>query len=211
MRYIRALIRARRAAPRDDLVSALVRVEEAGEGLDEDELLAMIFLLLVAGHETTVHLIGNGMLALLEHPDQLARLRDDPALIRPAVEELLRYASPVETATERYALEDVTVAGTTIPRVAGAGGDRLRQPRRAPVPEPRHAGRGARAEQASRLWAGDTLLSRRPAARMEGQIAIRTLLRRLPDLRLAVAAGALRWRRGLIVRGLEGLPLAFGG
>src|SRR5579883_2050086 len=76
----------------------------------------MIFLLLVAGHETTVNLIANGMLALLEHPDQLERLRNDPSLIKPAVEEMLRYASPVETATERYAREDVTLAGVTIPR-----------------------------------------------------------------------------------------------
>ena len=82
---------------------ALVQAEEAGERLSEDELVAMVFLLLVAGHETTVNLIGNGMLALLEHPDQMERLRADPALIKPAVEELLRYASPVETATERFA------------------------------------------------------------------------------------------------------------
>src|SRR5438128_2386063 len=96
MRYIRKLIKARRAAPQDDLISALVQTEEAGEQLSEDELVAMIFLLLLAGHETTVNLIGNGMLALLEHPDQLEKLRDEPTLIKPAVEELLRYASPVE-------------------------------------------------------------------------------------------------------------------
>ncbi len=116
LRYLRRFLHSRRAAPRDDLVSALVQAREAGDRLSEDELLAMVFLLLVAGHETTVNLIGNGTLALLEHPDQLARLRDDPGLIRPAVEELLRYASPVETATERYAREDVMIAGVTIPR-----------------------------------------------------------------------------------------------
>ena len=116
LRYIRKIIKERRVNPQDDLISALARAEEAGDKLSEDELLAMVFLLLVAGHETTVNLIGNGALALLEHPDQMAKLRSDPGLIRPAVEELLRYTSPVESATERYAREDVTIAGVTIPR-----------------------------------------------------------------------------------------------
>src|SRR5262249_9034663 len=110
LRYIRRFIKKRRAEPRDDLVSALVRAEEAGDRLSEDELVAMVFLLLVAGHETTVNLVGSGTLALLGHPDQLERLRNDPALIKPAVEELLRFTSPVEAATERYAREDVTIA-----------------------------------------------------------------------------------------------------
>ncbi len=116
MRYIRKFIKKRRANPQDDLVSALAQAEEGGDTLSEDELLAMVFLLLVAGHETTVNLIGNGTLALMEHPDQMEKLRNDPALIKPAVEELLRYASPVETATERYTCEDVTISGVTIPR-----------------------------------------------------------------------------------------------
>src|SRR5262249_59298144 len=94
IRYLRRVIRERRAGPRDDLVSALARAEEAGDRLSEDELLAMVFLLLVAGHETTVNLIGNGTLALLEHPAELARLRADPSLIKPAIEELLRFAKP---------------------------------------------------------------------------------------------------------------------
>ena len=94
MRYLRKIIHKRRANPQDDLVSALARAEEAGDTLSEDELLAMAFLLLVAGHETTVNLIGNGTLALLEHPDQMEKLRNDPSLIKPAVEELLRYTSP---------------------------------------------------------------------------------------------------------------------
>src|SRR5262249_53469164 len=116
MRYIRMTVRKRRAQPRDDLVSALARAEEAGDTLSEEELLGMVFLLLVAGHETTVNLIGNGTLALLDHPGEMEKLRADPGLIRPAVEELLRYTSPVELATERYARADVTVAGVTIPR-----------------------------------------------------------------------------------------------
>ncbi len=98
-RYIRKIIHKRRADPRDDLVSALTRAEEAGDKLSEDELLAMVILLLVAGHETTVNLVGNGMLTLLEHPDQMEKLRNDPALIKPALEELLRFSSPVEMST----------------------------------------------------------------------------------------------------------------
>ncbi len=116
LRYIRRLVQTRRAAPQDDLVSALVQVREAGDQLSEDELLAMVSLLLIAGHETTVNLIGNGMLVLMEHPQEMDRLRDDPALIKLAVEELLRFNGPLQTATERYAREDVTMAGVTIPR-----------------------------------------------------------------------------------------------
>ncbi len=108
LHYIRRLVRTRRAAPQDDLVSALVEAREAGDQLSEDELLAMVSLLLIAGHETTVNLIGNGMLALMEHPQQLDRLRDDPGLIKPAVEELLRYDGPLQTATERYAPRTTT-------------------------------------------------------------------------------------------------------
>ena len=102
LRYIRKLVKIRQADPRDDLVSALVHAREAGDRLSEDELLAMIFLLLVAGHETTVNLIGNGVLALLEHPAELDRLRTDPDLIKPAVEELLRYDSPVQMSGEQH-------------------------------------------------------------------------------------------------------------
>jgi cytochrome P450 PksS len=116
LRYVRRLIRQRRALPRDDLVSALARAEEAGKRLSEDELVAMVVLLLVAGHETTVNLIAGGVLALLGRPEQLRRLRDDPGLMPTAVEELLRFASPVETATERYARQEVTIAGVTVPR-----------------------------------------------------------------------------------------------
>ena len=114
--YLRALFEEKRANPKDDLVSALVRAEEAGDRLSEDELLGMVFLLLVAGHETTVNLIGNGVLALLQHPDQLRKLKEDPSLIKPAIEELLRYDGPVETSTERFAREDVEIGDQVIPR-----------------------------------------------------------------------------------------------
>src|SRR6266566_3698600 len=115
MGYLKKLIKERRAHPKDDLVTALVQAKDGSDKLSGDEVLAMIFLLLVAGHETTVNLIGSGSLALLEHPDQLEKLRSDPTLIGTAVEELLRYVTPLEIASERYAAEDVELHGQTIP------------------------------------------------------------------------------------------------
>jgi cytochrome P450 len=115
VRYLRKMSERRRLLPEDDLMSALVQAEEAGDRLSRDELLAMSFLLLVAGHETTVNLIASSTLALLEHPDQLEKLEGDSQLIKPAVEELLRYTSPVEIATERYARRDLRICGTTVP------------------------------------------------------------------------------------------------
>jgi len=211
LRYLQRLAKARRANPEDDLVTALVRVEEAGDKLSEDELLAMIFLLLVAGHETAVNLIGNGMLALLQNPGELEELRSNPSLIKSAVEELLRYNGPLETATERYTREDTAVADVTIPRgelvlavLASANRDERQfehadslDLRREPNP---HVAFG----YGVHYCLGASL------ARLEGQIAIATLLRRMPDTRLATAANGLRWRRGLVLRGLESLPVAFG-
>src|SRR5919112_2836741 len=114
--YLRAMFEEKRRNPKDDLISGLVRAEEAGDKLSEDELLGMVFLLLIAGHETTVNLIGNGVLALLQHPDQLQKLKNDPSLIKPAIEELLRYDGPVETSTERFAREDIAIGETVIPK-----------------------------------------------------------------------------------------------
>src|SRR5437764_14365066 len=116
MGYMKKLIKERRAHPKDDLVTALVQAKDGSDKLSGDEVLAMIFLLLIAGHETTVNLIGSGSLALLEHPDQLEKLRIEPALIKTAIEELVRFVCPVEMATERYAREEITIAQTTIPR-----------------------------------------------------------------------------------------------
>ena len=212
LRYIRKVVKKRRADPRDDLVSALARAEEAGDTLSEEELLAMVMLLLVAGHETTVNLIGNGTLALLEHPGQMARLRSDPALIRPALEELLRFASPVEMATERYAREDVTIGGVTIPRgemVFAVIASANRDERQFADPDRLEITREPNRHLAFGLGAHFCLGA--PLARLEGQIAINTLLRRCPDLRLAVTPDALRWRRGLLLRGLEALPVTFDG
>jgi cytochrome P450 PksS len=209
MRYVRKLVEERRAAPRNDLVSALAHAEEAGEQLSADELLGMIILLLFAGYETTVNLIGNGTLALLEHPDQMEKLRSDPGLIRPAVEELLRYASPVEATWNRFAREDVTIAGVTIPRgemvfavVASANRDerQFRDPNTLDITrEPnKHLSFGLGAH----FCLGAAL------ARMEGQIAINSLLERATALRLCVPPEALRWRPGLGLRGLKTLPVS---
>jgi cytochrome P450 len=210
LRYLRKLIRTRRDDPRDDLVSALVQAEDAGQSLSEDELLAMVFLLLVAGHETTVNLIGNGMLALLLHPDAMAALRSDPAVIKSAVEELLRYDSPLETATERFAREDVEVAGVIIPQgalvyavIASANRDEHQFPSPETLDLCREPNRHLSFGQGVHYCLGA------PLARLEGQVAINTLLRRTAELRLAVAPEALRWRPGLVLRGLAALPVRF--
>lgn len=210
MRYIRKLIKQRQTNPQDDLLSALVQAKEADDQLSDDELMAMVILLLIAGHETTVNLIGTGTLALLEHPDQMEKLRADPSLIRSAVEELLRYGSPVETATERYAREDVTIAGTTIPRgglVLAALASANRDERQFPNPDALDIARAPNRHLA--FGQGIHYCVGAPLARLEGQIAINTLLRRLPDLQLSVAPAALQWRGGLIMRGLKALPVTF--
>lgn len=210
LRYIRKLVKARRAHPRDDLVSALVQAEEAGEQLDEDELLAMVFLLLIAGHETTVNLIGNGTLALLEHPGEMEKLRADPALIKPAVEELLRHSGPLETATERFARDDLLIAGVPIPRgalVYAVLASANRDERQFASPDAVDITREPNRHLAFGLGVHYCLGA--PLARLEGQVAINALLRRAPGLRLAVAPGTLRWRRGLVLRGLEELPVKF--
>ncbi len=208
IRYLRRLVAARRADPGDDLISALVEAEEGGERLSADELLAMVMLLLVAGHETTVNLIGNGTLALLEHPDQLDRLRGNPALIKPAVEELLRYHSPVETATERFPREDTEVAGVTIPRgemVLAVLASANRDERQFADPDKLDLAREPNRHLSFGLGVHFCLGA--PLARLEGQLAINTLLRRTSHAQLAVRPAALRWRRGMVVRGLEALPL----
>ena len=209
VRYLRKLVERRRADPEDDLITALIRAEEAGDKLSEDELLAMAFLLLVAGHETTVNLIASGTLALLEHPEQAERLRHDPSLVKPAVEELLRYTSPVEMATERYAREDTEIGGTTIPRgglVLAVLGSANRDEGHFEDPDALDLARDPNRHLAFGRGGVHHCLGA-PLARMEGQIALTALLRRFPGVRLAMAPETLRWRRGLFLRGLERLPL----
>jgi cytochrome P450 len=210
MRYLRKLFKLKRSNPDDDLITALVQAEEAGTTLSEDELLAMVFLLLLAGHETTVNLIASGTLALLQHPDQMQMLKENPALIKPAVEELLRYTSPVDIATERFAGEDITVAGTTIPRgelVLAVLGSANHDEQQFTNPDTLDIMREPNKHLA--FGHGIHFCLGAPLARLEAQIAINTLLRRLPDLRLKVPVESLRWRKGLVVRGVEHLPLIF--
>ena len=209
VRYLRKLVERRRADPQDDLITALIRAEEAGDRLSEDELLAMTFLLLVAGHETTVNLISGGTLALLEHPEQAEALRCDPLLVKPAVEELLRYTSPVEMATERYAREDVEIAGTTIPRgelVLAVLGSANRDERHFAGPDVLDLARDPNRHLAFGRGGVHHCLGA-PLARMEGQVAISAFPRRFSKARLAVAPETLCWRRGLFLRGLQRLPL----
>ena len=211
IRYLRKMSERRRISPEDDLISALVQAEEDGHKLSQDELLAMSFLLLVAGHETTVNLIASGTLALIGHPEQLEELKSDPQLIKLAVEELLRYTSPVEIATERYARQDLDVSGTEIPRgelVLAVLGSANRDEQYFDQPNGLHLGRDPNKHLAFGRGGVHHCLGA-PLARMEGQIAITALLQRFPDLRLAVEPESLRWRRGLFLRGLKKLPLEF--
>lgn len=207
-RYLRRLFAARRAEPRDDLITALVQAEEAGDRLDEDELLGMVFLLLAAGHETTVNLIGSAALALIQHPDQAAALRADSSLIKSAVEELARFTSPVEMATERYAREDLELHGVRIRRgemVLGVIGGANRDPAHFADPDALDLAREPNRHLAFGMGAHYCLGA--PLARLETQVAIGTLVQRAPNLRLAVPAEALRWRRHAFLRGLRELPL----
>jgi cytochrome P450 len=210
VRYLRKMSEERRVSPDDDLMSALVQAEEAGDRLSQDELLAMSFLLLVAGHETTVNLIASGTLALLEHPDQMERLEGDPLLIKPAVEELLRYTSPVEIATERYARKDLDISGTRVPRgelVLAVLGSANRDEQHFENPATLDLARDPNRHLAFGRGGVHHCLGA-PLARMEGQIAISALLKRFPNLHLDVDPGSLRWRRGIFLRGLQRLPLS---
>jgi len=209
VRYLRKTSERRRISPEDDLISALVQAEEEGDRLTQDELLAMSFLLLVAGHETTVNLIASGTLALIEHPEHLDELEADPHLIKLAVEELLRYTSPVEIATERYARQDLEISGTEIPRgelVLAVLGSANRDVQFFDEPDDIRLGRDPNQHLAFGRGGVHHCLGA-PLARMEGQIAITALLQRFPDLRLTAEPESLRWRRGLFLRGLEQLPL----
>jgi cytochrome P450 PksS len=207
-RYLRNLIAQRRKSPGDDLITALIQAEESGDTLTAEELLSMVFLLLVAGHETTVNLIAGGTLALLQHPGQLERLRKEPALIESAVEELLRYASPVEIATERFALEDFTVGGTTIPKgglilavLASANHDGQQ------FKDPDSLDLGREPNRHVSFGMGIHYCLGAPLARLEGQIALQTLVNRFPNLRLAKPAESIRWRTGMLMRGPKQLPV----
>ncbi|MCP1308593.1 cytochrome P450 family protein [Paenibacillus tyrfis] len=206
--YIKALLADKRAHPGDDITSGLVQAYDEGDQLSENELISTIWLLIVAGHETTVNLIGNGILALLQHPEQMRMLRSDPSLLPSAVEELLRYAGPVIIGS-RLAAEDLTLHGKEIREgemvlvsLAGANLD----PHRFSNPEALDITREENEHLA--FGKGIHLCLGAPLARLEGQIAFGTLLQRLPHLRLAVAPEQLTYNRSTL-RSLTSLPVLF--
>jgi cytochrome P450 len=203
--YLRGIIAERRSAPRSDLISALVAVEERGDALSEPELVVMCTLLLIAGHETTVNLIGNGTLALLRHPDQFQRLREDPGLITSAVEELLRFDSPVQM-TGRIAVEPVEIGGHTVqpgewilPLLGAANHDATQ------FAEPDKLDLGRNPNPHVAFGRGIHFCLGAPLARLEGQIAVSALVRRFPNLQLA---GEPVRRNQITLRGLQSLPVA---
>ncbi|GHC67333.1 cytochrome P450 family protein [Streptomyces cinnamoneus] len=213
--YLTELIHRKREDPGEDLISGLIRASDHGEHLTEDEAAAMAFILLFAGFETTVNLIGNGTYALLRNPGQRERLQralheGDESLLATGVEELLRYDGPVELATWRFATQDLVIGGRRI-----AEGDPVlvvlaaanRDPERFTGPDTLDLAR--RDNQHLGYGHGIHYCLGAPLARLEGQTALATLLRRLPDLRLAVDPEELRWRGGLIMRGLRTLPVGF--
>jgi cytochrome P450 len=209
--YIRDLIADRRRHGGDDLLAGLIDVRDQADRLSEDELTSMVFLLLVAGHETTVNLIGNGAYLLLCERGRWKRLRADPALLPTAIEEFLRYEGPVEVSTFRIATEDVRLGGATIPAgdpvlvvLLSANRDEERFPDAAEL-------RLDRAQNPHLAFGhGIHYCLGAPLARLEAQIAFTKLMARCPDLRLAVPKDALRWRPGLLMRGLQALPVTLG-
>ncbi|HEX4259373.1 MAG TPA: cytochrome P450 [Streptosporangiaceae bacterium] len=206
------LIAAKRSDPGDDLVSALVQAREDGDGLSPAELLAMVYLLVMAGFDTTVNLIASGTLALLTHPGELARLRADPALLPAAVEELLRFTSPVNHANDRFTTEAVPLGGVAIPAgewvfvaLSAAG----RDPARYPAPDRLDLGRDTSGHVAFGHGVHHCLGA--PLARMEAEVALGALLPRYPELALAVPGQDLRWRPVSLMNGLESLPVRLTG
>ncbi|GHJ35664.1 cytochrome P450 [Streptomyces sp. TS71-3] len=211
-RYLTALVEEKRGHPGDDLLSELIGITERdGDRLDDGELLGMAWLLLVAGHETTVNLIANAVLTLLVHPEQLAALRAAPDLVDHAIEEVLRYQSPVETTTYRFTTEPVTIGGTRVPGggelVLLALGDAGRDPERFACPGEFDIRRDTRGHLAFGHGIHNCLGA--SLARLEARTALRTLLERCPDLRLDGRPEDVVWRSGLLIRGPEQLPVRF--
>jgi cytochrome P450 len=205
--YFRALVPKRRADPRNDLLTGLIAAEEQGDKLSEGEVIAMCVLLFIAGHETTVNLIGNGLLALLRHPEQLARLQRDPALLTGAVEELLRYDSPVQR-TARITMADVEMGGKSIAKgamVVTALGAANRDP--AQFADPDRLDITRKDVRHISFGYGIHFCLGAPLARLEGQIALGTLLKRAP--RLALAEPSPEWRESSVLRGLKRLRVTF--
>jgi cytochrome P450 len=205
--YLRTLADRRRTEPGSDLLSALVAVEEAGDHLSEVELYATCALLLIAGHETTINLIGNGALALLQQPEQMHLLQCDPSLSKGAVEELLRYDSPVQM-TSRLILEEMEFGGRHFKRgqqISVMLGAANRDPAAFENPNVLDVTRKRNPHLA--FGSGIHYCLGAPLARLEGQVAFETLLRRMPNLQLGAATPI--YRDNYLLRGLETLPVKF--
>ncbi|HEX6484851.1 MAG TPA: cytochrome P450 [Ktedonobacteraceae bacterium] len=208
--YIAQLVAEKRKHPQDDLISQLIQQEEEGDHLSEPELLSMVGLLIFAGHETTSNLISIGTLMLLDHPDQLEKLKADLSLVPPAVEELLRFNGPVVSPAPRFAVEDIEIGGQHIGKgdlvltvLASADRDESQFTQPDELDIARSLNRHIAFGQGIHVCLGA------PLARLEGDIAFTTLLRRMPNLRLNVAREKIGWRGNFTLRGLVSLPVAF--
>ncbi len=210
LRYLQRLTERRREDPQDDLISALVAAESDGDRLTPDELVATATALIIAGHETAVNLISSGAMTLMQHPDELEKLKQDPGLAASAVEEMLRYSAPVESATERFAVEDAEMHGAHIARgdlllavIASANRDAeiFVDPDRfdiARTPNPHVA-----------FGSGAHYCMGAPFAQMQAEIAFRKLFERFPAMTIAAPSDRLPWKQMPILRGLEALPVRF--
>jgi cytochrome P450 len=209
--YFADLIAARRAEPGDDLVSALVVARDsagAADGLTGNELISTVFLLVMAGFDTTVNLIASGALALLTHPEAETRLRRDPSLLPAAVEELLRFTNPVNHANDRFTTEDVPVGDVVIPAgewVFPATSSANRDPAQFPDPDRLDLDRDTSGHLA--FGHGIHYCLGAPLARMEAEVALGALLARFPEISLARPPRELRLRPVSVMNGLESLPV----
>ena len=212
--YFTGLIAAKRAEPGNDLLSALVLAHDnaeedgAGAALTATELLSAAYHLVMAGFDTTVNLIASGTLALLTHPGEMARLRQDPSLLPAAVEELLRFANPVNHVTARFTTEDLPIGGVVIPageQVLIAISSADRDPAQFPDPDRLDLGRDTSGHVA--FGHGIHYCLGAPLARMEAEVALGALLARFPEISLAVSPRELRWRPVSLMNGLESLPV----
>jgi cytochrome P450 PksS len=202
------LAEQRRAVPDDGLISALLQASEDGDSLSDDEVMAMIFLLMLAGHDTTANLIGSSALALMEHPDQAERLRDEPELMPAAVEELLRFTTPVPCGAARTLLQDVELQGTTMPKGSKVLGMIISANRDEAVFErPDDLDLGRDPNRHLTFAFGKHFCLGNQLARLEGQLAIGELVRRFPHMRLAVPWDALRYKPVQALRGFHSLPV----
>jgi cytochrome P450 len=209
--YLDGLINLRRREPDDALITSLLAAEQSGDRLTQDELIGMVFVLLLAGHETTVNLLGNGVLALMDDRAQLDKLRANPALIKTAIEELLRFTNPVQHSIIRTATADLEIGGVKI--VAGervilmlAAGNRDE----AVFPNAESLDVARESNRHLAFGLGIHFCLGAPLARMEGSIALNALLAKFPDIQLAIPREKVRWRPNSLLRGLKDLPVRLG-